>query len=67
MRKRKTRLRRHGLIDTSTTKRCRSAQPQSQENYILFERFQIALPLEKIGIILHANLHYPVVPANTQQ
>jgi hypothetical protein len=33
---------------------CRSAQPIFQ-NFILFEQFQIALPLNAIGIILRAN------------
>jgi len=40
---------------------------QQLQNFISLEQFQIALPPEKIGIIVHANRHYPVVPANTQK
>jgi hypothetical protein len=47
-----------GFIDKQVTKSCRSAQPKRQ-NYILFERFQIALPPVGIGIILRANWHRP--------
>jgi hypothetical protein len=46
-------------IDVSAAKPCRSAQRPFQKNYILFERFQIALPLERIGIILPADWHRP--------
>jgi hypothetical protein len=44
-----------------------AAHTQQLQNFNYLERFQIALPPEKIGIILHANRHYPVVPANTQK
>ena len=37
------------------------------QNFIGFERFQIGLPPGTFGIIVHADLHYPVVPANTQK
>jgi hypothetical protein len=33
---------------------CRSAQPKTSK-FILFEEFQIALPLKRIGIILRAD------------
>jgi hypothetical protein len=36
-------------------------------NAIRFERFQIGLPPGTFDIILHADRHYPVVPANTQK
>jgi hypothetical protein len=44
-----------------------AAHMQQLQNFISLEQFQIALPPEKIGIIVHANRHYPVVPANTQK
>jgi hypothetical protein len=37
------------------------------QNIIRFERFQIGLLPGKFDIILHADRHYPVVPANTQK
>jgi hypothetical protein len=36
-----------------------AAHKQEFQNFILFERFQIALPPEGIGIILRANWHRP--------
>ena len=60
MRKRKMRL----LPATEAVPQRTSKQLQ---NFIGFERFQIGLPPGKFGIIVHANWHYPVVPANTQK
>jgi hypothetical protein len=36
-----------------------AAHNQSFQNFILFEQFQIALPLDWIGIILRASWHRP--------
>jgi hypothetical protein len=52
--------------DKPTTKPCRSAQAASSVS-CSFKRFQIGLPPGKFGIILRADRHYPVVPANTQK
>jgi hypothetical protein len=48
-------------------KPCRSAQASSFKIFIRFERFQIALPPEKFGIILCINRHDPVMPADTKK
>jgi hypothetical protein len=50
-----------GLSDRSL-----AAAHKATSNVIRFERFQIGLPPGKFGIILRADRHYPVVPANTQ-
>jgi hypothetical protein len=46
------------FIDKATTKLA-AAHNQAFQNFILFEQFQIALPLDWIGIILRANGHRP--------
>jgi len=59
MQKRKMRLLPARAIDRPTTEALPQRTSKQLQNFIPFERFQIALPPGKFGIILHANWHLP--------
>ena len=67
MRKRKVRLLPARVVDRHAIEALPQRTSKQLQNFNPFERFQIGLPPGTFDIILHADRHYPVVPANTQK
>jgi len=67
MRKRKIRLLPARMTERPAIEALPQRTSKQLQNFIRFERFQIGLPPGTFGIIVRADRHYPVVPANTQK